>query len=133
MLATFPHLFDYLLIAPTLLRIIVGIILLSFAYKMYMRKEWGQKTISRIGVAPVFFFWVLFIFAGLLGGLFLIVGLFTQIVSLALALFYGAAFFISLREPEVFENRPEFFILMAVVCLSLVFLYPGLWTIDIPV
>lgn len=133
MLTTFPHLFDYLLIAPTLLRVVVGIIFLSFAYKMYMQKERGQKMISRIGIAPVPMFWSLFIFVGLVGGLFLLVGFFTQITALILALVSGIAFFISLREPEVFENRPEFFLLLMAVLLSLMFLYPGLWTIDIPV
>jgi uncharacterized membrane protein YphA (DoxX/SURF4 family) len=131
MLSIFPELFTYSLLAPTALRIVMGGIFLYFAYRMYSQKEVSERMVLHIGWRPASVVWTSFVVVSLVGGALLVVGLFTQVAALALAICMAGAFFISLKK-EVFGNKPEFFLLATFVLLAIVFWGPGIFAIDWP-
>ena len=76
-------------------------------------------------------FWVVSVIE-IIGGIFLVLGLFTQLTALALLFIIIAATYIKIRKPELLDNTLEFYILAIAVLVSLVFLGPGFWAIDLP-
>ena len=106
MLSVFPELFNYSQIAPLLLRLSLGIVLIRIGYltifKTITKKE---KFVGGIQV---------------IASVFLFLGLFTQIASLlAIATVFNV-------------NQKALKLMIFVVALSLMLLGPGLFSFDLP-
>ncbi len=113
MLSLFPQLFTYQELAPLILRVVAGFIVLSSAYpKLKKPKEFG-----------IFFVGLVQFFAAAL----LIAGFLMQLAAILIIL---TIIF------EIFRPNPDknykFMALLMVVMIALVFLGPGFFAIDLP-
>lgn len=120
MLNPFPSLLDFALLAPFLVRVILGLTFLHLAYGGLLH----HKKISRL----VMFLVVL----GALGGIALLVGLFTQIASL-LGAFISLAFSLFPKQttaPLAVDKHLS--LILFALSLSLLFSGAGLFAFDLP-
>lgn len=116
-LSIFPDLLTFGLIAPLLLRVIAGFIFIHLGYKKVHKNKYS---------------WII-PYAEIIGGIFLILGLFTQAVALILSFFILYTMYKKIRQPNLHNNSIEFFILLLTVLLSLLFLGAGFFAIDLPI
>ena len=132
-LSMFPDLLTFWLISPFLLRITAGFIFIYFGYtKIWKEKERRVSFFNKIGFgAGTVFFWVVSL-VELIGGILLVLGLFTQVTALTLFFIILGATYTKMRQPDLFDNSLEFFILLLAVLLSLLFLGAGFWAMDLP-
>jgi uncharacterized membrane protein YphA (DoxX/SURF4 family) len=119
MLSLFPQLFTYQELAPFILRLTAGFIVIAFAYSKL--KKPAEHLNFAIGLAEF------------CSGVMLIVGFLTQ---LAAGLIILAVLFDIFR-PASPAGRPglknyKFVILLIVVLAALMFLGPGFFSIDLP-
>jgi len=133
-LSIFPDLLTFWLVAPFILRIIIGLIFVYFGIsKIWKEKERKINFFKKIGFSTgVVCFWITSILE-IIGGVFLILGLFIQPTALVLLLVVMGAIYSKIRHPELLDNTLEFFILLLAVLLSLLFLGAGFWAIDLPI
>lgn len=130
----FPDLFTYGFLATGIIRITLGLIFIWFAYTKYFRErreriEFFEKL--KLRPAKVFFGFV----AGieLLAGIGLTVGYYTQAAALVTGILMVLATLIKNHKPSALpHNTIEFYILLAVVSFSLLFLGPGAFAFDLP-
>jgi len=113
MLSLFPQLFTYQELAPFILRLAAGLIALNFAYPKL--KNPGELRNFIIGLVEI------------ISGIMLIAGFLAQ---LAAGLIIIAMIF-ELFKPEDYKNY-KFMVLLIVVLVALMFLGPGLFSLDLP-
>lgn len=129
MLSIFPALLSFSLLGTALVRVLVGIIFFIFAFRLFTaaRKEGSGKCSPRM----------LLLLGGFsieaLLGMFLFIGLFTQVAALLGAI-------ISLdhlcRKKEfgpLLKESSLFHVVVFLLCLALLFLGPGIFAFDLPV
>ncbi len=121
------------LLAPFILRVVIGLIFIYFGVsKIWLEKERRVKFFKKIGFgAGIVFFWIISVLE-IIGGVFLMLGLFTQPTSLVLMLIIIGAIYTKIRHPHLLDNTVEFYLLVLAVLLSLLVLGPGFWGIDLP-
>ncbi len=129
----FPDLLTFWLIAPFLLRITAGFIFIYFGYtKIWKERERRVSFFNKIGFGNgSIFFWIISL-AELIGGILLVLGVFTQATAIMLSFIILGAIYTKIRQPDLLDNSLEFFILLFAVLLSLLFLGAGFWAIDLP-
>lgn len=115
MLSLFPELFNFSFIAPFVLRIALGVALV---------KHGLNKIISQDKISQKIFGGIIF-----LSGVLLIIGLFTQAVSLAISAMIIINLIIDYRRDE--KNLSEIFTRLA-IALSLILTGPGIFALDLP-
>lgn len=132
-LSIFPDLLTFWLLAPFLLRVVVGLIFTYFGFiKIWKERDRRISFFKKIGFgAGVVLFWIISI-TELVGGILLMMGLFTQLVALILSIITIGAIYVKIRKPSRLDNSLEFFTLLLAVLLSLLVLGPGFWAIDLP-
>ena len=113
-LTTFPRLLDFILLAPFLLRVTVGILRLLAGVVRYKK---GPKWISLIYVVS---------------SVFIIVGLYTQISALVAIVLIFFDYYMEKKVGEVAREKKALAILMTIVLISLLFTGPGFWAFDLP-
>ena len=112
-----PELYNYSEVGPVLLRLGLAILLLRFGYFSIFKGEKGQEKIT--GIIQI------------LIAAFLVLGLFTQIAALLIILILLADAAVSkIKKIAVPDKMIKFIIFL--IALSLVFLGPGLFSIDLP-
>ena len=133
LLTVFPHLLTYGLIAPLILRVSLGLVLVYFSYLKF-GKDRTEKTLffDSLGMKPGIFYVNVIGGIELIGGILLVAGAYTQIAAMGAAVIMLAATYIKWRHPQSLRNDIEFYILLFVVALSLVFLGAGFFAIDLP-
>ncbi|MFZ2522347.1 MAG: hypothetical protein WAX44_03970 [Minisyncoccia bacterium] len=116
-LTIFPYLLDYMLVSPLILRVFVGLFVLSLASDAY--KKFGLLAIVYLGVAVL-----------------LLLGLYTQIASIlgVLVLKYDLYknHWSKRKVVEISKNTYFLYGLAGVVLLSLIFTGPGFMAFDLP-
>ncbi|MDO8564818.1 MAG: DoxX family protein [bacterium] len=133
MLNLFPELLAWGLLAPLLLRIVVGLIFVSYGWNILRRdRETASAFCESLGCKPgTTYVWVW----GLLqiaGGLLLIIGLYTQGAALGLMALTGILASLKRKHPERIPFERRFLDLLLVVLVSLLFSGAGLFAFDIP-
>ena len=113
-LAVFPRLLDYVLLAPLLLRVAVGV-LRFFAGLVRYKKEYKWLAI-------------LYIVSSVL----IIIGLYTQIASLAAILLILFDYYMEKKAGTLSREKNALTILMTVILVSLIFTGPGAFAFDLP-
>lgn len=134
MLNIFPDLITYILFAPLLLRVVVGILFLSWGYHLFWREKYAETASTlRVdwGASGAFFIWYLAI-AEVLLGLALIAGFFTQIAAIVGMIVSGKLYFLSVRYPVIAHAGKTAYLLIFVICLSLLFTGAGAFGVDMP-
>jgi putative oxidoreductase len=132
MLSIFPSFLDYGLLAPFIIRIVVGLIFVDLGY-LKIRKErerWYNLFNTFIGIGG--FFVNLIALIEMIGGLLLILGLFTQAAALALALLAFLNLYLEWRDPAFVRRSFVFYPMLFAMTLSLLFSGAGFLAIDLP-
>lgn len=75
--------------------------------------------------------WVIIV-VEILGGALLIVGLYTQVAALALSILLTLAIIAVRKNKRVFDLSLDFLSMLLLITLSLMFLGPGFYSIDLP-
>lgn len=113
-LSIFPQLFFLSLIAPLLLRLGVGILLILLG------KERHKKTYN----------WSVFIY--IISGVLLVLGLYTQLAAIVGILVIGFDLYMDRKSGTVSMDRKILCVITIVILLSLLFTGPGLFAFDLP-
>ena len=130
----FPELFSYSLLAPLILRIVLGFIFLNLgSLKLGKEKSGWMSSLRVLGIRPAGFFTGLLGIVEILGGLLLIAGAYTQLTALILAVICISELLIEYEEESILKRDMVFYLLLAAICISLLLTGAGLFAIDIPV
>ena len=133
MLNPFPELLAYSLLAPFILRLALGLIFLDLGV-LKLRGERGRwiASFEALYLRPADFFVTLYALIQIVGGLLLIVGLWTQVAALAFVIFSGIELYVEWRAKEIFKRDLFFHLLIFVISLSLLITGAGAYAFDIP-
>lgn len=132
MLSIFPGLLEFKLLAPFVLRLVLGIIFIAHGYpKLFKNFANTVGWFNSVGIKPAKF-WVLVVgVTEFFGGVALIVGFATQLAALLIAINMLGAIFLVKRKMGL-VNGYEFDLALLAMAISLVFLGAGLFAIDLP-
>lgn len=133
MLNPFPDLLSYSLLAPLILRLVVGLIFIDLGVlKFRSEKERWLASFDALHLRPADLFVNLYGFLQVAGGILLVVGLWTQLAALAFVIFTGIELYIEMTAREVLKRDLVFYLLVFTISLSLLFTGAGAFAFDIP-
>src|SRR3972149_339433 len=133
MLNPFPDLLSYSLLAPLILRLVIGIIFIDLGLlKFRSEKERWLDSFEALQLRPADFFVYLYGFLQVAGGILLLIGLWTQVAALAFVIFTGIELYIEWSAREVLKRDIVFYLLIFAISLSLLFTGAGAYAFDIP-
>ena len=133
MLNPFPELLNYALLAPLLLRLVVGLIFLDLGVlKFRSEKERWVASFEALHLRPSDL--MVAVYGGLqvIGGVMLILGLWTQIAALFFVLSTGAELYIEWKARDVLKRDMVFYLLVFVISFSLLLTGAGAFAFDLP-
>ena len=113
-LTTFPRLLDFVLLAPFILRIGVGVLRLFAGYARF-KKEYRWLSI--------FYF---------VSSILIIIGLYTQIAALVAILFVKFDYYQDRKAGLLSPEKKALAVLMILILISLLFTGPGAFAFDLP-
>jgi len=129
----FPELFTYSLIAPFILRVVLGFIFLNLgSLKLGKEKLGWINSLNILRIKPAGFFVGLLGIVEIIGGLLLIVGAYTQVAALVLGVISINEMLIEHKEESILKRDVVFYLLLSAICISLLLTGAGLYAIDIP-
>lgn len=133
MLNTFPTLLSWSPLAPFILRVVLGLIILDLGVLKFKseRADW-IRAFEGNGLRPGRLYVPVYGALQIVGGLLLIIGLYTQIAALAFVILTGIELFIEYKEGGVLKRDIVFYILIFAIALSLVLSGAGAYAQDIP-
>jgi putative oxidoreductase len=133
MVNPFPTLLSLSFFAPVLLRIVVGIIFIRFGVRT-LGGNFHEEALALeyFGVLPrkLLVYCIGAIQIG--GGLMLLVGFLTQIAGLVMGVGSLIAAVLAASQSDVYSYTPTYFLLLAVICISLISFGAGAFAIDLP-
>lgn len=133
MLNPFPELLNYALLAPLLLRVVVGLIFLDLGIlKFRSEKERWVASFDTLGLRPADLMVAFYGGLQVIGGIMFILGLWTQIAALFFVLSTGAELYIEWKAREVLKRDLVFYLLVFVISFSLLLTGAGAFAIDLP-
>lgn len=133
MLNPFPDLLTYSLLAPLILRVVLGFIFIDLGLlKLKGEKERWRATFEALYLRPADFFVPLYALLQIAGGILLIIGLWTQVAALMFVIFTGAELYIEWSAKEILKRDLVFYLLIFIISLSLLFTGAGAFAFDIP-
>lgn len=133
MLNPFPELLNYALLAPLLLRLVVGLIFVDLGFlKFKSEKQRWMSSFEALGLRPTDLFVPLYATLQVVGGVMLLVGLYTQVAALFFVLSTGTELYVEWKAREVLKRDMVFYLLVFVISLSLLFTGAGAYAIDLP-
>ena len=133
MLNPFPELLVYSMLAPFVLRVVVGFVFVDLGILLFKgeKQRWllsfetlrvphPKTAVKILGVLEV------------VGGILLILGALTQITALVLALLTFVETYIEYKNTNVIKRTFVFYLLILVITLSLLFSGAGAFAFDLP-
>ncbi len=133
MLNPFPELLALSLLGPFLLRVVLGLIFIDLGFlKLRGEKERWMSLFETLGLRPTTLFVPIYAILEIAGGILLIIGLWTQIASLAFAIFTGIELAVEWRDRALLKRDLVFYLLILVISVSLLLTGAGAYAIDIP-
>lgn len=133
MLNTFPSLLIYSPVAPFILRVVLGLILIDLGILKFRaeRADW-IRSFEALSLKPARVLLPIYALMQIVGGALLIIGLYTQLAALAFAIFLGIELYIEYKEKNILKRDLVFFLLTFSIALSLLFTGAGAYAVDIP-
>ena len=137
MLSIFPSLLWLGLAAPFLLRVTLGLVFLHASYlKLKKEKNERAELFQEIGLKPGAVYSQSLGYFEILLGLSLIAGYMTQISALIGALLFGTIAFIKIfKKPSTMEKvgeSGEYYLILTIISISLLFSGAGFLAFDLP-
>ena len=133
MLNVFPELLNYALLAPFILRVVVGLIFLDLGILIFRseRRRW-IASFETLGLRPTSFFVPLYGVVQVVGGVLLIIGLWTQVAALVFVAITFVELYIEWSAREVLKRDLVFYILLFIISISLLLTGAGAYALDLP-
>lgn len=137
MLTLFPSLLTYQLLAPFLLRLILGALFIKYGYYKIFTDHSSVKILGLINKnqtpsSAKIFSKAMGVVEAICGAM-LVVGLFTQLAAGIIALLMIAALAIKvISKDEILKDDYDFYFLCLGIALSLIFLGAGIFSVDLP-
>jgi len=133
MLNTFPTLLNYSWYAPLILRLVLGLILIDLGVLKWRseRADW-IATFAAYKIRPAHLWVSLYGLVEIVGGLMLVIGLYTQVAALAFVLLSGIEFYIEYSEGGILKRDIVFYVLVFAIALSLLLTGAGAFARDLP-
>lgn len=118
MLSLFPSLLTYEQIAPFILRVTLGAILIFWSYDKLRSRSHTRMTVMGIldGVA----------------GILLVIGLYTQIAALFAVVVFFCKLLRKVQMKSFFTDGVNYYFILFIISLSLLVLGPGILAFDMP-
>lgn len=133
MLNPFPELLSYGLLAPFLLRIVLGFIFIDLGFlKFKTEKTRWIASFETLGIKPADFFVPLYAVLQIIGGLMLLMGFYTQIAALGFVILTGIELLIEWKTREILKRDLVFYLLLFVISLSILITGAGAFAFDLP-
>lgn len=133
MLNPFPELLNYALLAPFLLRLVVGVIFIDLGLlKFRAEKERWLASFETLGLRPADLLLPLYALLQIVGGLMLLAGAWTQVAALMFVIFTGAELYVEWKARDILKRDMTFYILVFVISVSLLLTGAGAFAIDLP-
>lgn len=133
MLNPFPELLTYSLLAPFILRLTLGYILVNLgSLKLKVEKDRWETAFHLLGFKEKALATKVLGYIEILGGLALLLGFYTQIAALVFVLLLGIELFIEQKEEALMKRDLTFYILLFAISLSLLFSGAGFLAFDLP-
>ena len=130
----FPSLLDFQMLGVFVLRVTLGLIFVYFWYEKITRQKAELiRFFEKLGLRPAKVYFNIVSSVEGVAGVLLVVGLYTQGVVIVTGSLMLLATIIKWRKPSALHrNTIDFYIILAVVSFSLLFLGPGAFAIDLP-
>ena|SRR3989344_6249330 len=133
MLNPFPELLMYSTLGPFALRVVLGLIFLDLGtLKFKSERERWLASFNTLGLRPADLLLSLYAMVEIVGALFLLAGLWTQVAALVFAIFSGTELYIEWRAREILKRDTVFYLLIFSISISLLLTGAGAYAIDIP-
>lgn len=133
MLNPFPDLLMYSLLGPFILRVVLALIFVNLgALKFREEKERWTASFETLGLRPTSLFVPLYGFLQIVGGILLLLGLWTQVAALAFILFTGIELYLEWKDGKILKRDLVFYLLLFTTSFSLLLTGAGALAIDIP-
>ena len=133
MLNPFPDLLMYSFIAPFILRVLLGLIFIDLGVlKLRDEKAGWLASFETLGLRPADLFVSIYALLQIVGGLLLLIGLWTQVAALAFAIFSGIELYVEWKARDILKRDMVFYLLIFVISISLLLTGAGKYAIDIP-
>jgi len=133
MLNPFPELLVFSMMAPFILRVLLGIIFIDLGILKFKgeRLSW-LSSFEALSLRPADLLLPIYALVQIVSGLLLLIGLWTQIAALVLVIFTGFELFIEWRAKDVLKRDLVFYLLVFAISVSLLLTGAGRYALDIP-
>ena len=117
--SVFPDLFVFQLLSPFILRLTLSVVVILWAIKDFKKKnpDIKKRIITLIKA---------------IAGLSVFLGLWMQVGALAIAIFLGFELFIKFKNKALFTDGVNYYFILFVIAISLLFSGPGILAFDLP-
>ncbi|MEK7635105.1 MAG: DoxX family protein [Patescibacteria group bacterium] len=133
MLNSFPDLLDYARLAPLILRVVAGLIFIDLGILVFKNeKERWLASLSFLKIPKPQLALKIIGCLEIAGGIMLILGFYTQIAALVLALFTFIESYMEYKEPVFLKRNFVFYFILFAITLSLLFSGAGAFAVDLP-
>jgi uncharacterized membrane protein YphA (DoxX/SURF4 family) len=129
----FPELLTFSLLAPTLLRMTLGVFIILLGSNKFLTPQKGiVDFFEALGFKPSKYYIKALSIAEIVMGIALFVGFLTQIAALVVAIITFVSLLVTIRHPEAGLQKASIYTLFFVISISLVLSGAGLLAIDLP-
>jgi len=133
MLNAFPDLLSFGFFSPFILRVVLGLIFVNLGYLKMSKEKQDWENFFKLTIFRPAGLWIrIFAILEILGGLMLLVGIYTQIISLFFVIISLAEMRIEKNEPSLLKRNFVFYLLLFSISLSLLFSGAGIFALDLP-
>jgi uncharacterized membrane protein YphA (DoxX/SURF4 family) len=133
MLNPFPELLAYSLFAPFILRLAAGFIFINLGHlKLASERSRWVLSFEGLRLKPALFFVKTVALLEFGGGILLVLGFYTQIAALILAIITFGELYIEYKEETLLKRNLAFYLLLFVISFSLLLSGAGKPAIDLP-
>jgi len=134
MLNTFPDLLTYSMLAPFILRMILGLIMIDLGFlKFHAEKEKWIALFNLISLRPSIWFVKIFALIEIIGGSMIILGIYTQTVALVFVIITLSELILEWKEETLIKRNLPFYFLLFAISLSLIFSGAGAFALDLSI
>lgn len=133
MLNPFPDLLTYSLIAPFILRVVAGFVFVNLgALAFKNEKERWIISLATLQIPNPRITLKILSAIEILGGAMLILGFYTQIAALVLAILTFAESYVEHKDSTILKRNFVFYLMLLTILLSLLFSGAGAFAFDLP-
>lgn len=133
MLNPFPELLVYSMLAPFILRVVLGFVFLDLGL-LKLKKENSRwvASLEALHLHPAKTLVMLVGLVEVVGAIMLFFGFYTQIAALTFVILTGIEFYIEWKDASVLKRNIVFYLLLFAISLSLLLSGAGAYAKDIP-